>query len=580
MKLHFEPNLDYQLQAIEAICDLFRGQEACRTEFTVTMKLPDQQLTLGVAESDLGVGNRLTLLDEQLLENLRDVQLRGGLTPSSVLTSGDFTVEMETGTGKTYVYLRTIFELNKRFGFTKFVIVVPSVAIKEGVYKTLQITEEHFKGIYAGVAVDFFLYDSSKPGPVRNFATSSTIQVMVVTVGAINKKDVNNLYKPSEKMGDEKPIDLIKATRPIVIVDEPQSVDGGLNGAGKSALDAMNPLCTLRYSATHVDKHHMLYRLDAFDAYERKLVKQIEVAAATIEDAHNKAFVRLTSVTNKRGSITAKVELHVQTTNGVKRQEVTVSDGDDLQQSSKRAIYADFRVGEINTAKGEEFLELRYPGGEVILALGQAHGDVDALAVQREMIRRTIKEHLDKEKRLRPLGIKVLSLFFIDAVHRYRKYDANGHPEKGDYARIFEEEYRRAAKLPTYQSLFAEIDLASVAEVVHDGYFSVDKKGSWSDTAENNAGNRDNAERAYNLIMKEKEQLLSFDTPLKFIFSHSALKEGWDNPNVFQICTLREMGTERERRQTIGRGLRLCVNQVRCTVNSGHSCFKPPVLVC
>lgn len=561
MKLHFEPNLDYQLQAIEAVCDLFRGQEACRTEFTVTMKLPGQQMTLGVAETDLGVGNRLTLLDDQLLENLREVQLRGGLTPASILASGDFTVEMETGTGKTYVYLRTIVELSKRYGFTKFVIVVPSVAIKEGVYKTLQITEEHFKGIYAGVPVDYFLYDSSKPGPVRNFATSSTIQVMVVTVGAINKKDVNNLYKPSEKMGDEKPIDLIKATRPIVIVDEPQSVDGGLNGAGKTALDAMNPLCTLRYSATHADKYHMLYRLDAFDAYERKLVKQIEVAAATIEDAHNKAFVRLVSVTNKRGSIAAKVMLDVQTASGVKRQEVTVSDGDDLQQLSKRAIYADFRVGEINTAKGGEFLELRYPGGESILALGQAQGDVDALAVQREMIRRTIKEHLDKEKRLRPLGIKVLSLFFIDAVERYRKYDADGNPDKGDYARIFEEEYRRAAKLPGYQSLFAEIDLVSAAEEVHNGYFSIDKKGGWSDTVENNAGNRDNAERAYNLIMKEKEKLLAFDTPLKFIFSHSALKEGWDNPNVFQICTLREMGTERERRQTIGRGLRLCVNQ-------------------
>ena len=561
MKLHFESNLDYQLQAIEAVCDLFRGQEVCRTEFTVTMKLPDQQMTLGWVETDLGVGNRLTLLDDQLLQNLRDVQLRGGLAPSSMLTSGDFTVEMETGTGKTYVYLRTIFELNKRYGYTNFVIVVPSVAIKEGVYKSLQITEEHFKGIYAGVPVDFFLYDSNKLGQVRNFATSSTIQVMVVTVGAINKKDVNNLYKDSEKTGGEKPIDLIKATRPIVIVDEPQSVDGGLTGAGKTALDAMSPLCTLRYSATHANKHHMVFRLDALDAYERKLVKQIEVAAATIEDAHNKAFVRLVSVSNKRGTISAKVELDVKTATGVKRQEMPVSDGDDLQQTANRDIYADFRVGEISTAKGEEFLELRYPGGEAFLALGQSYGDVDAMAVKRQMIRRTIREHLDKEKVLRPKGIKVLSLFFIDAVERYRQYDAEGNPVKGDYARIFEEEYRNAAKLPAYQSLFAEVDLIHAAEKVHNGYFSIDKKGGWSDTVENNAGNRDNAERAYNLIMKEKEKLLAFATPLKFIFSHSALKEGWDNPNVFQICTLREMGTERERRQTIGRGLRLCVDQ-------------------
>lgn len=573
MKLHFEPNLDYQMQAIQAVCDLFRGQEICRTEFTVTMKAPTpvgtdlfpgtqpEQMTLGMAESDLGVGNRLTLLDDELHKNLSDIQLRGGLPTSSSLSSGDFTVEMETGTGKTYVYLRSIFELNKRYGFSKFVIVVPSVAIKEGVYKTLQITEDHFKGLYAGVPFDYFLYDSSKLGQVRNYATSATIQIMVVTVGAINKKDVNNLYKDSEKTGGEKPIDLIKATRPIVIVDEPQSVDGGLKGAGKEALDAMNPLCTLRYSATHVDKHQMVYRLDAVDAYERKLVKQIEVASATVEDAHNKPYVRLVSVSNKRGTISAKVALDVLTATGVNRQEVTVQDGDDLEQTAKRPIYADFRIGEINTAKGAEYLELRYPGSEAYLQLGQAHGDVDAMAVQREMIRRTIREHLDKERRLGPMGIKVLSLFFIDEVARYRVYDTNGNAVKGAYALIFEEEYRRAAKLPAYQSLFGELDLQSAAEDVHNGYFSIDKKGGWTDTAENNAGNRDNAERAYNLIMKEKEKLLDLKTPLKFIFSHSALKEGWDNPNIFQICTLRDIQTERERRQTIGRGLRLCVNQ-------------------
>ena len=561
MKLHFEPNLDYQLQAVEAVCDLFRGQETCRTEFTVTLDPADPQMRMAFAESDLGIGNRLKLLDDELLKNLGDIQLKNGLPPSGSLDSGDFTVEMETGTGKTYVYLRTIFELNRRYGFTKFVIVVPSVAIKEGVYKSLQITEEHFKGLYAGAPFDYFLYDSSKLGQVRNFATSPQIQIMVVTVGAINKKDVNNLYKDSEKTGGEKPIDLIKSTRPIVIVDEPQSVDGGLSGAGKTALDAMKPLCTLRYSATHVDKHHMVYRLDAVDAYERKLVKQIEVASATVEDAHNKPYVRLVKVESRRGTISARVELDIQSASGVKRQEVTVQDGENLDQTSRRAIYADCRIGEIRVEKGNEFVELRVPGGEQFLKLGQAWGDVDALAVQCEMIRRTIREHLDKEKRLRPQGIKVLSLFFIDAVDRYRRYDADGNPVKGDYALIFEEEYRRAAKLPEYNTLFNEVDLTQAAAEVHDGYFSIDKKGGWTDTEENNQGNRDNAERAYNLIMKEKERLLSFETPLKFIFSHSALREGWDNPNIFQICALREMGSERERRQTIGRGLRLCVNQ-------------------
>lgn len=562
MKLHFEPNLDYQLAAIESVCDLFRGQEACRTEFTVTKRVTPQT-RLAFHETDLGIGNRLQLLDDEIFDNLKDIQLRNGLRPSDSLASGDFTVEMETGTGKTYVYLRTIFEMNKRFGFTKFVIVVPSVAIKEGVYKSLQITEEHFRGLYANTPFEYFLYDSSKLGQVRNFATSSHIQIMVVTVGAINKQDVNNLYKESEKTDDYKPIDLIKATSPVLIVDEPQSVDGGLQGRGKEALGAMNPLCTLRYSATHVDKHHMVYRLDAVDAYERKLVKQIEVASATIDGAHNKPYVRFFEPVRRGKSVVgAKVELDVQTSKGVRRKTVTVAPLDNLEETTGREIYRDHLVGqEIRAKKGEELMELRFPGGEVYLRPGQAHGDVDAGAVQREMIRRTIREHLDKEKRLRPQGIKVLSLFFIDAVEKYRKYDEDGRPVKGEYALAFEEEYRRAAKLPEYNDLFKSVDLTTDAEEVHNGYFSIDKKGTWLDTAENNQGNRDNAERAYNLIMKDKEKLLGFGSKLKFIFSHSALKEGWDNPNVFQICSLREMSTERERRQTIGRGLRLCVNQ-------------------
>ena len=561
MKLHFESNLDFQLQAIEAVCDLFCGQEICRTEFTVTRDPQRPQGRLTFAQSDLGIGNRLTLLDEEILKNLNAIQLRNGVPPSDHLASGDFTVEMETGTGKTYVYLRTIFELNKRYGFTKFVIVVPSIAIKEGVYKALQITEEHFRTLYSGTPVDYFLYDSTTLGQVRNFATSPQIQIMVVTVGAINKKDVNNLYKDSEKTGGEKPVDLIKATRPILIVDEPQSVDGGLAGRGAAALGAMDPLCTLRYSATHADKHHMVYRLDAVDAYERKLVKQIEVASAMIEDAHNKPYVRLLATSNRRGTISAKVEIDVAEIGGVRRRQKTVQDGDDLEQTTGRAVYRNCRIGEIRVDRGSEFIELRVPGGEQYLRPGEAWGDIDALALQREMIRRTIREHLDKEKRLRPQRIKVLSLFFIDAVDRYRGYDEDGNPAKGDYALMFEEEYRRLANHPDYQTLFQEVDLTRGAEEVHNGYFSIDRKGIWTDTAENNQANRDNAERAYNLIMKEKEKLLSFETPLKFIFSHSALREGWDNPNVFQICALRDIRTERERRQTIGRGLRLCVNQ-------------------
>ena len=524
MKLRFEPDLDFQLQAVEAVCELFHGQEICQTEFTVTRDRMDRQERLAFAQNDLGIGNRLTLLGEEMLANLKDIQLRNGLPPTASLDSGDFTVEMETGTGKTYVYLRTIFELNKRYGFTKFVIVVPSVAIKEGVYKSLQMTDDHFRSLYSGTPFEYFLYDSGKLGQVRNFAASPQIQIMVVTVGAINKKDVNNLYKDSEKTGGEKPIDLIMATRPILIVDEPQSVDGGLAGRGKEALDAMNPLCTLRYSATHVDKHHMVYRLDAVDAYERKLVKQIEVASATVEDAYNRPYVRLISTSNRRGVISAKIELDVEVAGQVRRRERTVQDGYDLEQETGRVVYRDCRIGEIRVGEGRASVELRVPGGECFLREGEAWGDLDAAAVQRQMIRRTIREHLDKEKRLRALGIKVLSLFFVDAVERYRRYDEAGNAVKGDYALIFEQEYQRLARHPDYQSLFREVDLTAAAEEVHDGYFSIDRKGGWTDTAENNQTNRDNAERAYNLIMKEKEKLLSLDEPLKFLFSHSALR--------------------------------------------------------
>ena len=564
MKLHFEPNLDFQLQAIEAVCDLFRGQEICRTDFTVTRDPTDPQGRLAFAQNDLGIGNRLTLLDEEILENLKDIQLRNGLPPSDSLDSGDFTVEMETGTGKTYVYLRTIFELNKRYGFTKFVIVVPSIAIKEGVYKTLQITEEHFRALYSGTPSDYFIYDSKKLGQVRNFATSPQIQIMVVTVGAINKRDVNNLYKDSEKTGGEKPIDLVRATCPILIVDEPQSVDGGLRGQGKKALKKMNPLCTLRYSATHVDMHHMVYKLDAVDAYERKLVKQIEVASATVEDAHNKPYVRLVSTSNRRSLISAKVELDVEVAGRVRRQGMAVQDGDNLELTTGRSVYRDCRIGEIRVEKGNQFMELRVPGGEHYLHPGQAYGDVDLLAIQREMIRRTIREHLDKEKRLRPQGIKVLSLFFIDKVHRYRQYDEEGNKIKGEFAQIFEEEYCRLARHPDYNNLFQEVDFTKAAEEVHDGYFSIDKKRVGRKRVEvfkDTKGSSMADDHTYNLIMSKKEKLLSLDTPLKFIFSHSALREGWDNPNVFQICALRDIRTELERRQTIGRGLRLCVNQ-------------------
>jgi len=603
MKLHFEWPLDFQEQAVNAVADLFRGQEICRTEFTVTKPSRGQigmefggadlgvkpgvglQQSLGLEESGLGIGNRLTLLDDELLANLHAVQLRNGVRRSDTLSSGDFTVEMETGTGKTYVYLRTIFELNRQYGFTKFVIVVPSIAIKEGVYKTLQITREHFEQYFPSAkGYDFFIYDSAKLGLVRDFATSPHIRIMVITVGAINrfgdedeaqhldardKPTTNVMYRRNEKLADERPIDLVSATRPIVIIDEPQSVDGGLEGQGRKAIEKLNPLSTLRYSATHADKHHMVYRLDAVDAYERNLVKQISVAGMEVEGVHNKPYIRLVTTSSTRAAgVTARVEIDVQQQGGVRRMEKAVRDGDDLEELTGRQLYRGYRIGEIRAGRGQQLAEIKMPGEEKFLELGQAIGEVDPDQVKRQMIRRTIKEHLDAEVRLAPLGIKVLSLFFIDAVENYRRYEeteVGGKKQtvahKGKYALMFEEEYRRAAKLPEYQTLFKDVDVTTEAADVHNGYFSIDKKGAWSDTAENNQSNRDNAERAYNLIMRDKEKLLSFDTKLKFIFSHSALREGWDNPNVFQICALREIGTERERRQSIGRGLRICVNQ-------------------
>jgi len=559
MKLQFEPDLDYQLDAIAAVCDLFQGQEECRTEFTVSRNLGHQ--LPGFQEGELGVGNRLLLPDDALLDNLRQVQLRNGIHPEESLKSRDFTVEMETGTGKTYVYLRTIFELNRRYGFTKFAIVVPSVAIKEGVNKSLDIIGPHLRTLYSGASLEHFVYDSAKLGQVRNFATGSQMQVMVVTVGAINKRDVNNIYQPSEKTGGEKPIDLVRATNPVLIVDEPQTVDGGLMGRGRQALAMMNPLCTLRYSATHTDKHHMVYRLNAVDAYERKLVKQIEVAAGVILDDYNRPYVRLVATRRKQGIIWAEVEVDQQTPGGIRRRILKVTDGDRLEQKTRRELYRDHQIGNIRVERGNEYLELMIPGDYRWMRPGEIHGGVDPIAVHREMMRKTIHEHLEKEKRLKPQGIKVLSLFFIDAVARYRRYNDDGMPVKGEHARIFEEEYQRAARLPKFQALFDGVDLQAAAESAHAGYFSIDRRRVWTDTKENNQTNRDNAERAYRLIMRDKERLLSFSEPLKFIFSHSALREGWGNPNVFQICALREISTEKERRQTIGRGSRLCVNQ-------------------
>ena len=561
MKLKFDASLPYQQEAIASIVELFRGQTPMQTNFTVASygKQP------GLFDSEHGVGNRLELDEEEILQNLQAVQLRNGLPQSMRLKSKeyDFDLEMETGTGKTYVYLRTIFELHKNYGFSKFIIVVPSLAIKEGVFKSLQITGEHFKNIYENTMYEYFVYDSEKLDQVRSFALNDFISIMVINIDAFRRSftdtekesKANIIHRPNDKLNGMKPIELIQETHPFVIIDEPQSVD--TTPKSKEAIRSLNPLCTLRYSATHVDKHHLVYKLDAVDSYELGLVKQIEVAGFESKNYHNRAYLKLLSVDNKKSPITAKVEIDkMDRTGKVQRKAITVKSGDDLyEKSGGRDVYDGYIVNEIYCEAGNEYVD--FTSKPDILRIGMVIGDVNDDVIKEQQIRKTIEEHLDKELSLNDKGVKVLSLFFIDRVANYRFYDEEGRAQKGKYALMFEKHYRELVRKPKYANLFSKIDIETEVEKVHDGYFSTDKKGKVKDSSGNTAAD----DEAYTLIMKDKERLLSFDTKLRFVFSHSALCEGWDNPNVFQICTLNETKSEVKKRQEIGRGLRLCVNQ-------------------
>jgi len=560
MKLQFDKDLIYQKQAVAAVVDLFKGQTPMQSNFTVTT----WGRQIGIFDTNHGIGNRLELDEEDILNNLNAVQLRNGIAQTKSLKAGqyDFDVEMETGTGKTYVYLRTILELNKNYGFSKFIIVVPSKPIKEGVYKSLQITKEHFKGLYDNQIYEFFIYSSDKLEQVRNFAVSDNIEIMVINIDAFRRSFIdiereskaNIIHRFNDKLNGMKPIELISETRPFVIIDEPQSVD--TTPKSKEAIKSLNPLCTLRYSATHVNKHNLVYKLDSVDAYELGLVKQIEVAGLESKDYHNKAYLKLLSVNNKKSPITARIEMDVHKNGKVQRKSVTVRRGDDLSdKSGGREIYEGYIINEIYCETGNEYVD--FTSNSEILRIGLPVGDIDDSAIKRQQIRKTIEEHLDKELQLNKKGIKILSLFFIDRVAHYRYYDEEGNPQKGKYAVMFEEEYKDLVTRPKYNTLFKDIDVDTVPDGVHDGYFSQDKKGKLKDTS----GNTNADDDAYSLIMRDKERLLSFDSRLRFIFSHSALREGWDNPNVFQICTLNESKSEVKKRQEIGRGLRLCVNQ-------------------
>jgi type III restriction enzyme len=582
MKLQFDANQNYQLDAVAAVIDLFDGQPQGAPEYTVIDlgSWDDDGLFTGQSRSELGAGNNLLLAPDRLKGNARLIQHRNDIeiaNPDAALEAWDlfdmaaniarqcphFSVEMETGTGKTYVYLRTIFELSRRYGLQKFIIVVPSVAIREGVLKNIEITAEHFRALYNNPQFEHFVYDAKKVSRLRQFAVSNMLQILVINIDAFRKnftgteaeQKSNVIYKEMNQLSGRAPIEFVQATRPIVIIDEPQSVDS--TDRAQEAIRALNPLCTLRYSATHRKPYNLVYRLDPVRAFELRLVKQIVVASATAEGGANDAFVRIEKIDYKP-SIKAKVRIHVQTDNGPKEKSVTVKNGSDLfSLSNERACYRDgFEVTEINAEPGNELI--RFTSGRV-MRLGDESGGMRE-DVWRVQIKHTVKKHLEKELQLRGQGVKVLSLFFIDRVANYRDYDGSGRPIKGKFADAFEAALAEFAKDARYKDLsWIKLPL----DQLHNGYFAADKpkKGQQQPVWKDTRGDTQADDEVYNLIMKDKERLLSEEEPLRFIFSHSALREGWDSPNVFQICTLNETRSAMKKRQEIGRGLRLPVNQ-------------------
>ena len=574
MKIQFDANQQFQLDAISTITDLFDGQPQGTPEYAVINMGSGKGLFAGQQQTELGAGNQLLLAEDKLLSNARALQTLNDIEvadPAAPLEAWElfdgpanqsrpcphFSVEMETGTGKTYVYLRSIFELSQRYGFQKFIIVVPSVAIREGVLKNIEITTEHFRALYNNLPFESFVYDAKKVNRLRQFATSNTLQILVMNIDAFRKnftgteaeQKSNVIYKESDKLSGRQPIEFVQAARPIVIIDEPQSVDS--TDKAQEAIKALNPLCTLRYSATHRNPYNLVYRLDPVRAFEQKLVKQIVVASAVSDGAANDAFVRVEQIDYKKG-IKAKLRIHMQTDSGPKEKSVTIKNGADLfTLSNERAHYKNgFEVAEINAEPGNEYI--RFTNGRT-LRQGEEMGAMRD-DVWRAQIKHTIKRHLEKELQVRGRGIKVLSLFFIGRVANYRDYNEAGQPVKGTFAQAFEAELNALAKEERYQELTW---LTQPMDKLHNGYFASDKKGVLKDTR----GDTQADDEVYNLIMKEKERLLSLEEPLRFIFSHSALREGWDNPNVFQICTLNETKSAVKKRQEIGRGLRLPVDQ-------------------
>ena len=573
MKLQFDSNQQYQLDAINSVVGLFNGQPLNKGDFELEIKKNSGQM---IIEGGFVVGNNLLIKEEEIIKNLHIIQEQNKLEKSEVNSGGgigigvigtemigvgedyrhlkdglNFSTEMETGTGKTYIYLRTIHELYKKYGFKKFIIVVPSVAIKEGVIKNLQITKEHFNMLYDNPEMDFYVYDPKKRGLLKNFATNNSLQILVINIDSFakfsqEKKKGNIIYQKSDW---GVPIEYIQSVKPIVIADEPQNMETDIR---KQAIANLNPLCTLRYSATHKYHYNLIYKLDPVKAYDLGLVKKIEVDSVLEENNQNAPFMELEAVKSQKNTISVKLKIDVNENDGIKRKAIAIkkssragTECDLYKLSGEREIYKGYVVDAVDVVAQS----ITFSNGKTIF-VGESWGGLKE-EIMKLQIRQTILNHFEKEKKFKGKGIKVLSLFFIDRVANYREY-VNNTVKKGKIAQWFEEIFNEVKNNP----IFEEVNFNSVEEV-HNGYFSQDKKGQLKDTKGDSALDDD----TYSLIMKDKEKLLSMSEPLRFIFSHSALREGWDNPNVFQICTLNETQSEMKKRQEIGRGLRLPVNQ-------------------
>jgi len=558
MKLHFKQQ-QYQSDAVAALMRVFTGQgKGQRKEVTGRT---------GLFADEIFTNKKLELTNEQLLKNVQELQKEQGIDVAKNLQGHNFTIEMETGTGKTYVYTKAMFEMNKLYGWNKFIIMVPSIAIREGVHKSLEITTDHFQQEY-GKKLRYFVYDTKNKSNltnIKNFAQTANIEVIIMNYQAFGRKskDALKMYQKLDELQSEKPIDIIKRARPVLIIDEPQRF-GGKDGAAIKMLSEFNPLFVTRYSATHKkdEEYNKIYRLDAIDAYNQKLVKKIKVKGIEVKGntgTNSYVFLDRIHVSDKSyPTATIQMEFEQKQGSGIKKVLKRVKEKDNLfDLSGGLAQYREqFVVSEINANTNT----IKFLNG-VELKVGQVLGDIDELHVRTIQIREAIASHLEKERALFDKGIKVLSLFFIDEVAKYRKYDEKGNVLKAVYEEIFEREYADAvAQLEFFSDEYrAYLDKHPV-EKIHNGYFSIDKKGKAVDSTESRGDGGSDDVAAYDLIMKHKERLLSFAEPTRFIFSHSALREGWDNPNIFQICTLKHATAEISKRQEIGRGLRIAVD--------------------